>query len=200
MALVSSKRSVAARRKRSQKKKAKRARENTRQSPYLKHQPCVPDVYDDYVDIADDDRVDSDPEVYDDRDDIDDDDRVESDWDDCDDIDHDDRRIDSNPEVYDDCLAIDCEMICVLDPIRPMELASVALVNHKGKVVYNKILRPPPAHLINWKSRRYCPITSQEFEIALRTEGTTFDEVRQEVLKRLKRLVIDQTVLLGFSK
>ena len=183
MASVSSKRSEAARRKRSQKKKAK-ARENARQSSYPKHQPCDPDVYDDYVDIAEDEsdwdvedcvdidhddrRVDSDPEVYDD----------------CNDIDHDDRRVDSDPKVYDDCLAIDCEMICVRDG---MALASVALVNCKHEVVYDKILRPPPAHLINWRSRRWCPITPQEFDHACHTPGTTFDEVREEVLKRLKR-------------
>lgn len=163
MASVSSKRSEAARRKRSQKKKAK-ARENARQSSYPKHQPCDPDVYDDYVDIAED----------------------ESDWDveDCVDIDHDDRRVESDPKVYDDCLAIDCEMICVRDG---MALASVALVNCKHDVVYDKILRPPPAHLINWRSRHWCPITPQEFEDALHTPGTTFDEVREEVLKRLKR-------------
>ena len=110
-----------------------KARENARQSPYLKPQLCDPDVYDDY----DDDRVDSDPEVYD----IDHDDRVDSDAEV--DIDHDGR---SDP---DDCLAIDCEMICVRDRTRPMKLASVAIVDRKLKVVYYKILRPPPAHLIN---------------------------------------------------
>ena len=76
-----------------------------------------------------------------------------------------------------------------------MELAFVAIVNHKLRVVYDKILRPPPAHLINKKGRKYCPITPQQFEFALHTPGTTFDEVRQEVQEILKRWVIDQTVL-----
>ena len=91
--------------------------------------------------------------------------------------------------VHEDCVAIDCEMIVVQsgDPAERTALASVAIVNKDLKCVYEKFLQPPPHRRINQRSREYCPVTDQQFAIARHCPRTSFAEVRQDVLRILRR-------------
>ena len=54
-------------------------------------------------------------------------------------------------------------------------LASVAIVNRDCECVYEAFVQQP-------RSRNRCPVTDQQFDVARYTPGTSFDDVRREVL------------------
>ena len=91
-------------------------------------------------------------------------------------------------DVHEDCVAIDCKMVGVHSEDRSGRnaLASVAIVNIKLKCVYEKFVQPPSDHSINQKSRPFCPVSDQQFEIAHYCPRTSFNEVRQDVLQILQ--------------
>ena len=74
-----------------------------------------------------------------------------------------------------DCVAVVCT------------LASVAIVNRDCECVYEAFVQPPRDRPIDPRSRRFCPVTDQQFAIARCTPGTAFDDVRREVLAILQR-------------
>ena len=57
-------------------------------------------------------------------------------------------------DVHEDCVAIDCEMLVVRsdDRTRRTALASVAIVDRDGRIVYEKIVQPPSDRSINRSS------------------------------------------------
>ena len=89
-------------------------------------------------------------------------------------------------DVHEDCVAIDCELAGVHSEDRSGRnaLASVAIVNKKLECVYKKFVQPPSDRSINQKSRPFCPVSDQQFEIAHYCPCTLF---RQDVLQILQR-------------
>lgn len=90
-----------------------------------------------------------------------------------------------------DLVAIDCEKLTVhsADPARKTVLASVGIVNRDGDCLYEAFVSPPTDRAINKKSRGFCPVTQQQFDIARGRVGTAFVDIRQEVLRILCRWV-----------
>ena len=66
-------------------------------------------------------------------------------------------------------------------------LASVAIVDRDGKIEYEKFVRPPSDRRINERSRKFCPVTDQQFDIARYTAEAKFDDVHRQVLDILQR-------------
>ena len=95
-----------------------------------------------------------------------------------------------SPPVYlYDCVTIDCEMVVVeaSTPSEKLRITSVGIVNMNGVPVYDVYVPPPKDYRLNRKSRKYCPITDQQFEIARRYEGIDIESVRMKVLDILTR-------------
>ena len=88
-----------------------------------------------------------------------------------------------------DCVAIDCEMVVVEAsiPSEKLRVASVGIVDKNGVRVYDVYVPPPEDCHLNRKSRKYCPITDQQFKIARECEGTDIESVRRKVLEILGR-------------
>jgi DNA polymerase III epsilon subunit-like protein len=68
-----------------------------------------------------------------------------------------------------------------------MRLASVGIVDIDGVSLYEVYVPPPEGYRLNRLSRKYCPITDQQFAIAERCNGTDFEHVRSRVLGLLHR-------------
>lgn len=83
-----------------------------------------------------------------------------------------------------DCIAIDCEMVVVEAriPSEKIRVASVGIVDKNGDCVYNVYVPPPEGCRLNSKSRKYCPISDRQFDIARRCEGTDIESVRKKVI------------------
>ena len=60
-------------------------------------------------------------------------------------------------------------------------------VDKNGVRVCDVYVPPPEDCCLNRKSRKYCPITDQQFEIARRYEGIDIESVRMKVLDILTR-------------
>ena len=68
-----------------------------------------------------------------------------------------------------DYVAIDCEMIVLeqkISGVRKHAVASVGIVDKDGSVVYEKFVPPPSDYSVNYRSRRYCPVTNQQLSIS----------------------------------
>ena len=85
------------------------------------------------------------------------------------------------------CLALDCEMVVVEASIRSerTRTASVGIVDINGVSVYEVYVSLPGDCRLNRKSRKYCPVTDQQFAIARGCNGTDFEHVRSQVLRLL---------------
>ena len=95
------------------------------------------------------------------------------------------------PCVHYDYVTIDCEMVVVeaRTPSEKLRLALVSIMDKNGVPVYDTFVPPSSGCRINKRSRWYCPVTDQQFEITRRCENTDFDHVRSEVLDILRRYI-----------